>query len=175
MNMNSCWHPQRSPFLLVFINTSVPIDGRTEAVDKGCIYCTNRAPSGSTLTHSSVCVRTKGDPFQLFCAGVCQQCSWRQSSLWRPVLRIDTALRSACSQGTTWALMNNGERIFRAKEELACPMALCVNCDFKCQQVKLGSLLVVLAPNWIWCERYKIIEITISKTIMFSVLRICSD
>lgn len=101
MNMNSCWQPQRSPFLLVFINTSAPIDGRTVAADKSCIYCTNTALSGSTLTHSSVCVRTEGDPFQLLCVGVCQQCSWRQSPLWRPVFRIDTGPRSACSQGPT--------------------------------------------------------------------------
>lgn len=83
--------------------------------DKSCIYCTNTALSGSTLTHSSVCVRTEGDPFQLLCVGVCQQCSWRQSPLWRPVFRIDTGPRSACSQGPTWGLMNNGERILRAK------------------------------------------------------------
>lgn len=119
MNMNSHWHPQRRPFLLVFINTSVPIDGRTVTMNKSCIYCTNTALSGSTLTHSSVCVRTEGDPFQLLCVGVCQQCSWRQSPLWRPVFRIDTGPRSACSQGPTWGLMNNGERILRAKEELA--------------------------------------------------------
>lgn len=101
MNMNSHWQPDRSPFLLVFINTSAPIDGRTVAMDKGCIYCTNTALSGSTLTHSSVCVRTEGDPFQLLCVGVCQQCSWRQSPLWWPVFRIDTGPRSACSQGPT--------------------------------------------------------------------------
>lgn len=115
MNMNSPWQPQRSPFLPVFINTSAPIDGRTVAVDKSCIYCTNTALTSSTLTHSSVCVRTEGDPFQLLCVGVCQQCSRRQSSLWRPVFRIDTGPRSACSQGPTWGLMNNGERILRAK------------------------------------------------------------
>lgn len=101
MNMNSHWQPERSPFLLVFINTSAPIDGGTVAMDKSCIYCTNTALSGSTLTHSSVCVRTEGDPFQLLCVGVCQQCSWRQSPLWRPVFRIDTGPRSACSQGPT--------------------------------------------------------------------------
>lgn len=101
MNVNSQWRPQRSPFLLVFINTWAPIDGRTVAVDKSCIYCTNTALSGSTLTHSSVCVRTEGDPFQLLCVGVCQQCSWRQSPLWRPVFGIDTGPRSACSQGPT--------------------------------------------------------------------------
>lgn len=101
MNMNSGWQPHRSPFLLVFINTSAPIDGGTVAIDKSCIYCTNTALSGSTLTHSSVCVRTEGDPFQLLCVGVCQQCSWRQSPLWQPVFRIDTGPRSACSQGPT--------------------------------------------------------------------------
>lgn len=101
MNVNSQWRPERSPFLLVFINTSAPIDERTVAVDKSCIYCTNTALSGSTLTHSSMCVRTEGDPFQLLCGGVCQQCSWRQSPLWRPVFRIDTGPRLACSQGPT--------------------------------------------------------------------------
>lgn len=101
MNVNSQRRPERSPFLLVFINTSAPIDERTVAVDKSCIYCTNTALSGSTLTHSSMCVRTEGDPFQLLCGGVCQQCSWRQSPLWRPVFRIDTGPRLACSQGPT--------------------------------------------------------------------------
>lgn len=115
MNMFSCWQPERRPFLLIFINTSAPIDERTAAMDKSCIYCTNTALSGSTLTHSSVCVRTEGDPFQLLCVGVCQQCSWRQRPLWWPVFRIDTGPCSACSQGPTWGLMNNGERILRAK------------------------------------------------------------
>lgn len=88
-------------FLLVFINTSAPLDGGTVAVDKSCIYCTNTALSSSTLTHSSVCVRTEGDPFQLLCVGVCQQCSWRPSPLWRPVFRVYTGPHSACSQGPT--------------------------------------------------------------------------
>lgn len=130
MNMNSRWQPQRSPFLLVFINTSAPIDGRTVAMDKSCIYCTNTALSGSTLTHSSVCVRTEGDPFQLLCVGVCQQCSWRQSLLWRPVFRIDTGPRSACSQGPTWGLMNNGERILRAKGEFTSLTWLVINPNY---------------------------------------------
>lgn len=119
-------------------------------MDKSCIYCTNTALSGSTLTHSSVCVRTEGDPFQLLCVGVCQQCSWRQSPLWRPVFRIDTGPRSACSQGPTWGLMNNGERILRAKGEFASLTGLVLNLNdsFICQQVKLRSQPIVLRMNF---------------------------
>lgn len=150
MNMNSLWQPQRSPFLLVFINTSASIDGRTVAMDKSCIYCTNTALSGSTLTHSSVCVRTEGDPFQLLCVGVCQQCSWRQSPLWRPVFRIDTGPRSACSQGPTWGLMNNGERILRAKGEFVSltEPVINLNYSFISRQVKLRSQLIMLTVNF---------------------------
>lgn len=156
MNMNSHWQPQRRPSLLVFINTSDPIDGRTVAMDKSCIYCTNTALSGSTLTHSSACVRTEGDPFQLLCVGVCQQCSWRQSPLWRPVFRIDTGPRSACSQGPTWGLMNNGERILRAKGEFASltGLVMSLNYVFMWRQVKLwssihcGTLLQTLCSQW---------------------------
>lgn len=115
MNMNSHWQLQGCPSLLVFINTSASIDGRTVAMDKSCIYCTNTALTVSTLTHSLVCVRTEGDPFQLLCVGVCQQCSRRQSPLWRPVFRINTEPHSACSQGPTWGFMNNGERFLKAK------------------------------------------------------------
>lgn len=148
MNMNSRWQPQRRPSLLDFINTSDPIDGRTVAMDKSCIYCTNTALSGSTLTHSSACVRTEGDPFQLLCVGVCQQCSWRQSPLWRPVFRIDTGPRSACSQGPTWGLMNNGERILRAKGEFASLTGLVMSLNYVFmyvwRQVKLWSSTVEL-------------------------------
>ncbi len=159
MNMNSRWQPQRSPFLLVFINTSAPIDGRTVAMDKSCIYCTNTALSGSTLTHSSVCVRTEGDPFQLLCVGVCQQCSWRQSPLWRPVFRIDTGPRSACSQGPTWGLMNNGERILRAKGEFASLTWLVTNLSYSFIRpagktaVTAGELCCNILQLMIWhCE-----------------------
>lgn len=150
MNVNSHWQPQTSPFLLVFINTSAPIDGRTVAVDKSCIYCTNTALSGSTLTHSSVCVRTEGDPFQLLCVGVCQQCSWRQSPLWRPVFRIDTGPRSACSQGPTWGLMNNGERILRATGEFSSLTWLIIIrwCALLSRQVKRRSRPIASTVNF---------------------------
>lgn len=140
--MNSPWQPQRRPFFLVFINTPAPIDGGTVAQDKSCIYCTNTAPSGSTLTHSSVCVRTEGDPFQLLCVGVCQQCSWRQSPLWRPVFLIDTGPRSACSQGPTWGLMNNWEWILWGSVRFASLTVLVSNlsCSFTFKQTGNGGV-----------------------------------
>lgn len=76
-----------------------PIELWTVAEDKSCIHCTNRAPKQSTLSHSSLCVRTEGASIHGLCAGVCQQCRWRPGLLCGPVFLIDLSLCLLCSQG----------------------------------------------------------------------------